>query len=121
MVRVKQKTPRKKNVTWLDEIQAEARRPRKSYTPTPTTDAEIIKFITQKAADQRKNRKLEWWEKLASPTKKQWAYANAYHRAEEYARQRGALAQKKKQRRRATRHPPMRNKKKNPPKNKKPA
>ena len=113
MVRVKQKTPREKKVTWLDEIQAEARRPRKSYTPTPTptTDAEIMKYIHRKAADQRKNRKLEWWEQLASPTKKQWAYANAYHKAEEYTRQRGALAQKKKQRRRATRHPPMRKKK----------
>ena len=119
MVRVKPKTPRKKKVSWLDEIQAEARRPRKSYTPTPTTDAEIMKFITQKAADQRKNRQLEWWEKLASPTKKQWAYANTYHKAEEYARQRGALAQKKKQRRRATRHPPMRKKKKTPAKKQK--
>ena len=32
-----------------------------------------------------------WWTKLASPTKEQWAYANAYHRAEEYAKKRGAL------------------------------
>ena len=32
-----------------------------------------------------------WWDKLASPTKEQWAYANAYHRAEEYAKKRGAL------------------------------
>ena len=59
MVRVKQKTPRKKKVTWLDEIQAEARRSRKSYTPMPTTDAEILKYIHRKAADQRKNKKLE--------------------------------------------------------------
>ena len=47
---------------------------------------------------QTPRRKLEWWEKLASPTKEQWAYANAFHRAEA----RGA-----KQRRRAGRHPPM--------------
>ena len=32
-----------------------------------------------------------WWDKWASPTKEQWAYANAYHRAEEYAKKRGAL------------------------------
>ena len=32
-----------------------------------------------------------WWTKWASPTKEQWAYANAYHRAEEYAKKRGAL------------------------------
>ena len=83
----------------------------------PTTETVILKFIHQKDTDQRKNRKLEWWEKLASPTKKQWAYANAYLRAEEYACQRGALALKKKQqRRRATRHPPM--SKKKPPQTK---
>ena len=32
-----------------------------------------------------------WWDKWASPTKEQCAYANAYHRAEEYAKKRGAL------------------------------
>ena len=32
-----------------------------------------------------------WWDKWASPTKEQWAYANAYHRAEEYAKKQGAL------------------------------
>ena len=45
-----------------------------------------------------------WWNKLASPTKEQWAYANAYHRAEEYAKKRGALRSppKKKVRRKKT-------------------
>ena len=43
-------------------------------------------------------RKQQWWEKLASPTKEQWAYANTFHRAEA------------KQRRRAGRHPPMKRK-----------
>ena len=33
-------------------------------------------------------RKLQWWEKLASLTKEQWAYANAFHQAEERAWQR---------------------------------
>ena len=47
---------------------------------------------------QAPRRKLQWWEKLASPTKEQWAYANAFHRAEA------------KQRRRAGRHPPMKRK-----------
>ena len=48
---------------------------------------------------QAPRRKLQWWEKLASPTKEQWAYANAFHRAEA------------KQRRRAGRHPPMKKRK----------
>ena len=114
MVRVKI-TPRKKKkrVRFLDEVQAEARRPRASYTLSPTSDADILKFIQKKAAEQRQTQ--PWWEKLASPTKQQWAYANAYHRAEEYAKKRGALrSPPKKQRRRAGRHPPMRKKK--PPK-----
>ena len=116
MVRVKI-TPRKrkKRVRFLDEVQADSSRPRASYTPPPTTDADIMNFIQKKAAEQRQTQ--PWWEKLASPTKQQWAYANAYHRAEEYAKQRGALRsppKKKQQRRRAGRHPPMRKKK--PPK-----
>ena len=103
MVRVKL-TPRKrkKRVQFLDDA-------------TPTTDAEMMNFIQKKAAEQRQTQ--PWWDKLASPTKQQWAYANAYHRAEEYAKQRGALRsppKKKQQRRRAGRHPPMRKKK--PPK-----
>ena len=116
MVRVKI-TPRKrkKRVRFLDEVQADSSRPRASYTPPPTTDADVLKFIQKKAAEQRQTQ--PWWEKLASPFKQQWAYANAYHRAEEYAKQRGALRsppKKKQQRRRAGRHPPMRKKK--PPK-----
>ena len=117
MVRVKI-TPRKrkKRVRFLDEVLADSSRPRASYTPPPTTDADIMNFIQKKAAEQRQTQ--PWWEKLASPTKQQWAYANAYHRAEEYAKKRGALRSppKKKQRRRARRHPPMRKKK--PPKQK---
>ena len=113
MVRVKI-TPRKrqKRVRFLDEMQADSSRA--SYTPPPTSDADVLKFIQKKAAEQRQTQ--PWWEKLASPTKQQWAYANAYHRAEEYAKKRGALRSppKKKQRRRAGRHPPMRKKK--PPK-----
>ena len=116
MVRVKI-TPRKrkKRVRFLDEVQADSSRPRASYTPSPTNDADVLKFIQKKAAEQRRTQ--PWWEKLASPTKQQWAYANAYHRAEAYAKKRGALrspAKKKQQRRRAGRHPPMRKKK--PPK-----
>ena len=117
MVRVKI-TPRKrkKRVRFLDEVLADSSRPRASYTPPPTTDADIMNFIQKKAAEQRQTQ--PWWEKLASPTKQQWAYPNAYHRAEEYAKKRGALRSppKKKQRRRAGRHPPMRKKK--PPKQK---
>ena len=102
MARVK-RTPRKrkKRVQFLDEA-------------TPTTDAEMMNFIQRKAAEQRQTQ--PWWDKLASPTKQQWAYANAYHRAEDYAKKRGALRTppQKKQRRRAGRQPPMRKKK--PPK-----
>ena len=92
MVRVKI-TPRKrkKRVRFLDEVQAESSRPRASYTPPPTSDTDILKFIHKKAAEQRQARPLKWWEKLASPTKQQWAYAKAHHRAEEYAKKRGAL------------------------------
>ena len=49
------KTPRIKRVTWLDQIQAEASRPRASYTPPQLDDASIMKFITQKAAQQKKD------------------------------------------------------------------
>ena len=79
MVRVKL-TPRKrkKRVQFLDDA-----------SDTPTTDADIMNFIQKKAAEQRQTQ--PWWEKLASPTKQQWAYANPYHRAEEYAKKRGAL------------------------------
>ena len=107
MVRVKIiPRKRKKRVRFLDDS-----------SDTPTTDADIMNFMQKKAAEQRQTQ--PWWEKLASPTKQQWAYANAYHRAEEYAKKRGALRsppKKKQQRRRAGRHPPMRKKK--PPKQK---
>ena len=88
MVRVKM-TPgkRKKRVRFLDEVQADSSRRRASYTPSPTSNADMMKFIQKKAAEQRQNQ--PWWEKLASPTKQQWAYAIAYHRAEEYANKRG--------------------------------
>ena len=89
-------TPRKKRVTWYDQVQAEASRPRASYTQPPLDDEGIMKFINQEAAKQKQDKKLEWWEKLASPTKAQWTYANAYHRAEEYARKRGALGPQRK-------------------------
>ena len=120
MVRVKI-TPRKrkKRVRFLDEVLAESSRPRATSTPIPASEADVLKFIQKKAAEQKQARGPQpWWEKLASPTKQQWAYANAYHRAEEYAKKRGALRSppKKKQRRRAGRHPPMRKKK--PPKQK---
>ena len=119
MVRIKI-TPRKrkKRVRFLDEVQADSSRPRASYTPSPTSDADMMKFIQKKAAEQRQ--KQPWWEKLASPTKQQWARANAYHRTEEYAKQHGALRsppkKKKSKRRRAGRHPPMRKKKPAKPK-----
>ena len=112
MVRRKQTTHRKRRSRrFLYPILTEA-----SDTSPPTTDADIMNFIQKKATQQRQSQ--PWWEKLASPTKQQWAYANAYHRAEEYAKKRGALRSppKKKQRRRAGRHPPMRKKK--PPKQK---
>ena len=54
MVRVKI-TPRKrkKRVRFLDEVQADASRPGASYTPPPTSDADILNFIHKKAAEQR--------------------------------------------------------------------
>ena len=88
-VRINKKTPRKKWVRFLDEVQADSSRPRASYTPPPTRDTDVMKFIQKKAAEQRQNQ--SWWEKFASPTKQRWARANAYHRAEEYGKQRGAL------------------------------
>ena len=42
MVRRKQKTPRKKRVQWLDQIQAEASRPRARYTPLQLDKAGIM-------------------------------------------------------------------------------
>ena len=87
-------TPRKKRVTWLDQIQAEASRPRASYTPPPTDDASIMKFIHKKAAEQRRAKV----NRMAGVAFGQQAL-------------RSYTADQKKQRRRASRHPPMRKKK----------
>ena len=39
---------------WLDQIQAEASRPRASYTPPQLDEADILKFINKEAAIQRR-------------------------------------------------------------------
>ena len=100
MVRVKI-TPRKrkKRVRFLDEVQADSSRPRASYTPPPTSDADILKFIHKKAAGQRRAKV----NRMAGVAFGQQAL-------------RAYTAAQKKQRRRAGRHPPMRQKK--PPKQK---
>ena len=58
MVRIKitpcKKAPRKKRVTWLDQIHAEASRPRASYTPPQLDEAGIVKFINKEATKQRR-------------------------------------------------------------------
>ena len=95
MVRIRiKKTPRKKRFTWLDEIQAEASRPRASYTPPSTDEASIMKFIHKKAADQRRANV----NRMAGVVFGQQAL-------------RSYTAAQKKQRRRASRHPPLRKKK----------
>ena len=78
----------------MDEIQAEASRPRDSYTLPPTDDASIIKFIHKKAADQRR----ATVNRMAGVAIGQQAL-------------RSYTAAQKKQRRRASRHSPMRKKK----------
>ena len=95
MVRVKI-TPRKrkKRVRFLDEVLADSSRPRASYTPPPTSDADILKFIQKKAADQRRANV----NRMAGVAFGQQAL-------------RSYTAAQKKQRRRASRHPPMRKKK----------
>ena len=95
MVRVKI-TPRKrkKRVRFLDEVQAESSRPRASYTPPPNSDADILKFIRQKAADQRRANV----NRMAGVAFGQQAL-------------RSYTAAQKKQHRRASRHPPMQKKK----------
>ena len=50
----KQKMPRKKRVRLLDQIQAEASRPRASYTQPQLDEADIMTFINKKAARQRR-------------------------------------------------------------------
>ena len=93
MVRIKI-TPRNKRVTWLDQIQAEASRPRASYTPPPLDEAGIVKFINKEAAKQRRAKV----NRMAGVAFGQQAL-------------RSYTAAQKKQRRRASRHPPMRKKK----------
>ena len=93
MVRIRI-TPLKKRVTWLDQIHAEASRPRASYTPPPTHDASIMKFIHKKAAEQRRAKV----NRMAGVAFGQQAL-------------RSYTAPQKKQRRRASRHPPMPKKK----------
>ena len=88
------KAPRKKRVTWMDQIQAEASRPRASYTPPPTDDANIMKFIHKKAAEQRRAKV----NRMAGVAFGQQAL-------------RSYTAAQKKQRLRASRHPPMHKKK----------
>ena len=98
MVRVKI-TPRKrkKRVRFLDEVLVDSSRPRASYTPPPTSDADILKFIQKKAADQRRANV----NRMAGVAFGQQAL-------------RSYTAAQQKQRRRASRHPLMRKKK--PPK-----
>ena len=74
----------------MDQIQAEASRPRASYTPPPTDDASIVKFIQKKAAEQRRAKV----NRMAGVAFGQQAL-------------RSYTAAQKKQRRRASHHPPM--------------
>ena len=83
----------------MDQIQAEASRPRASYTPPPTDEASIMNFIHKKAADQRRGKV----NRMAGVAFGQQAL-------------RSYTAAQKKQRRRASRHPPMRKKKPAKPK-----
>ena len=53
-VRINKKTPHKKWVRFLDEVQADSSRPWASYTPPPISDADMMKFIRKNAADQRR-------------------------------------------------------------------
>ena len=87
---------RKKRVRFLDEVQAESSRPRASYTPSPTSDADVLKFIQKKVAEQRRANV----NRMAGVAFGQQAL-RAYTAAQQ-------------KRRRAGRHPPMRPKK--PPK-----
>ena len=98
MVRIRI-SPRKKRVTWLDQIQAEASRLRANYTPPPLDDEGILKFINQKAAKQRRA-KINTMSGIAFGQQALRSYTAA----------------QKKQRRRASRHPPMRKKKPTKPK-----
>ena len=74
----------------MDQIQAQTSRPRASYTPPPTDDASIMKFIHKKAAEQRRAKV----NRMAGVAFGQQAL-------------RSYTASQKKQRRRASRHAPM--------------
>ena len=64
MVRIKI-TPRKKRVTWLDQIQAS--RPRASYTPTPLDDEGIMKFIKPGSRETKTGQsQQDGWDRLGS-------------------------------------------------------
>ena len=89
MVRIKI-TARKKRVTWLDQIQAEASRPRASYTPSQLDEAGIVKFINKEAAKQRR-----------AQVNRMVGVAFGQQALRSY------MAAQKKQRRRASRHPPF--------------
>ena len=78
----------------MEEIQAEASRPRASYTPPPTDEASIMRFMHKKAADQRRAKV----NRMAGVAFGQQALCSY-------------TAAQKKQRRRASRLPPMRKKK----------
>ena len=79
---------------WLDQIQAEASRPRASCAPPQLDEAGIMKLINKEAAKQRRTKV----NRMAGVAFGQQAL-------------RSYTASQKKQRRRASRHPPMRKKK----------
>ena len=87
-------TPRKKWVTWLDQIQAEASQPRARYTPPQLDEAGIVKFINKEAAKQRR-----------AQVNRMVGVAFGQQALRSY------MAAQKKQRRRASCHQPMRKKK----------
>ena len=74
----------------LDQIQAEASRPRASYTPPQLDEADIMTFINKKAARQRRAKV----NRMAGVAFGQQAL-------------RSYTATQKKQRRRTSRHQPM--------------
>ena len=78
----------------MDQIQAEASRPRASYTPPQLDEAGIVKFINKEAAKQR-------------PAQVNRMVGVAF----DQQALRSYMAAKKKQRRRASRHPRMGKKK----------
>ena len=94
MVRRKQKTPRKKRVQWLDQIQVKSSRPRARYTPPQLDEVGILKFINKEASKQRR-----------AKVNRMAGVAFGQHALRSYT------AAQNKQRRRASRHPPMRKKK----------